>query len=104
MSEKLLVLLGTILILPFLVLYSAFSWGFVATVLSGWFVIPLFPEFPQLSWIEFAGISLFISCFVIEPVNQIKDDCRVERPAILIEMYLRPWLLLLISWFIHLIY
>jgi hypothetical protein len=101
--ETLLILVGTIFILPLLILYSSFSWGYVATVLSNWFIIPLFPEFPQFTWIEYSGIMFFIDCFIHLPKTQVKDEY-IDKTSQWVKLILSPWIVLFGAWILHLIY
>lgn len=103
--EILLVLVGIIALIPLLVLYSSFSWGFVATIIYKWFVLPLFPQFPVLTWIQFAGIMFFINCFVhgFSQVSNIKKEYRDELNGF-ITLILAPWLTLFGAYILHLFY
>lgn len=92
-----------IFIFGFLVFYTSFSWGYVATVIANWFIIPLFPEFPQFTWLQYAGIMFFISCFVHGSLKEIKKEYKDENMT-WINIISAPWLTLLGAWILHLIY
>jgi hypothetical protein len=97
-------LLGVILFIPLLVIYNSFAWGYVATVISYWYVIPLFPSFPILSWLQYAGIMFFVNCFVHTGDNSdIKDEYK-NNSFNLIKILFNPWLLLLGAWILKLFY
>ena len=62
--EAILLLLGGIIAIPLLLIYNIFSWGYVATVIYQWFIVPIYPEAPPLTWMEFGGIMIFLDCFI----------------------------------------
>lgn len=101
--KSFLAFLGAILIVPLLVIYSSFSWGYVATVIYSWFVLPLFPDLHVFTWLEFAGIMFFVSCFVSPPAKEIKDEYK-DSVSIWANAILNPWVLLLAAWIFHFIY
>jgi len=101
--EILITIVGIITIIPFLSLYVSFSWGYVATIISAWFIQPLFPEFPVFTWLQFAGIMFFINCFTNHGSSQVKKEYKDETQN-LITLFLSPWLLLFAAWILHLIY
>jgi hypothetical protein len=88
-----------ILLVPIIILYNCFSWGFVASKIASWYIIPLFPEFPVLTWVEYAGIMFFVSCFINTNKTSIKDEFRDDIAALAGNL-INPWLTLLSAWFI----
>lgn len=101
--EIIITLIGIIFFIPLLVLYSSFSWGYVATIISAWFIIPLFPQMPVLTWLQFAGIGFFINCFVHKSSTSIKKEYK-DSSGDYITTFLSPWLTLLGAWILHLFY
>jgi hypothetical protein len=101
--EVLLVLFGIVAITLVLLCYNAFSWGYVSYVLYGWFILPTFPEAPQLSILQFVGIALFLSALKPHLGPVIKSEYE-DDGAKWSKIILAPWLLLLFAWFIHLFY
>jgi hypothetical protein len=87
-----------LLLYPFLVLYNAFSWGYVASVLYTWFVVSVFPEIIVFKWWEFAGFMFFITCFTYKS-NSSKVSVVSFSNSIL-----NPWILLLSAWIFTFIY
>ena len=103
--EAILILLGTLVLIPFFILYSSFSWGYVATIISSWFILPIFPQVSELTWIQYAGIMFFINCFVhgSSTANNIKKEYQDEKNSLIIQL-IAPWLTLLGAWILHLFY
>lgn len=101
--EAILTLLGLIFLVPILVLYSSFSWGFVTTIIYKWYILSLFPNLPVFTWLQFAGIMFFINCFVHTRSIQIKDEYRDKSTQYIIFLF-APWLLLLGAWLFRLFY
>ena len=95
--QQLLIFIGSVVVVLGLILYSAFSWGFVATIISEWYIIPLFPWFPVLTWKQYAGIMLFINCFFHKYNGEnIKDEFKKDRAGI--GYLVNPWGVLLVSY------
>ncbi len=101
--EILLQFLGVLFLIPFLVLYSSFSWGYVATIFYSWFIIPLFPQLPIFTWLQFAGMMFMINCFVHISKSNIKEEYTNKTEGIIL-IFINPWLTLLGGWILHLIY
>lgn len=99
-----LTLVFTILLIPFLVLYLSFSWGFVASIIYSWFITPVFPNSPDLNWMQFAGIMFFINCFVHSSTSAyIKDECKDSTNGFTTSV-LSPWMLLLGAWIFKIVF
>jgi len=96
-------LIEVIFLIPLTVLYSSFSWGYVATIISAWFIIPLFPQMPIFTCIQFAGIMFFANCFIRSTSSNIKKEYK-DSSGDYITTFLSPWLILLEAWILHLFY
>lgn len=92
-----------IFIFGFLLFYSSFSWGYVATIIANWFIISLSLEFPQFTWLQYVGVVFFVGCFVCGGLKEIKKEYKDENMT-WINIILAPWLTLLGAWILHLIY
>ena len=95
--KNLLAILGAFAFFPLLILYSSFSWGYVATVFHDWFIIPIWPDFKNLSWKQYAGIMFFIGCFIRPSNVSIKDEFK-DNTALYFASFLGPWIALLCGW------
>lgn len=101
--EALLLLLGVLVLVPMIVLYSSFSWGYVATIFWGWFILPLFPDLHSFTWIQFAGMMCLVNCFTNHKTFKIKKEFE-DKTQTWSSIILAPWLTLLGGWILHLFY
>lgn len=96
--EAILLILGFLAIIPILIIYEAFSWGYVASVIYGWFILTTFPQAPVLTWIQLAGIMFLVNCFVHNTTtNYIKKEYKDEIVGLGTSL-IAPWLTLLGAW------
>jgi len=96
-------ILTTVFTFVALVFYNAFCWGFVASILIAWFVVPVYPDFVKLTWLQYAGIMLVIQCFLPTSSCTIKEEYK-DKDKMILRFIINPWLLLLIGAILHLIY
>lgn len=77
----------------------AISWGFVCFKFWVWFILPIFPMLPILTFLQCVGLMFFISLF--KPQYSVKDkkDEVVKVKDILSSLIL-PWIVLCIAWII----
>lgn len=102
--EALLTLIGVVFLIPLLVIYQSFAWGYVASVIYTWFIIPTFPNVPELLWWQLAEIMFFVNCFVHDGTkNWIKKEYRDETNGLWISLG-NPWLLLLGAWIFKVVF
>ena len=93
--EALLALIGVLALIPILVLYSSFAWGYVASIIYRWFILIIFPTAPHLTWIQLAGIMFLVNCFVHDStITVLKDEIK-DKKAMWINTLIRPWAVLL---------
>lgn len=95
--KLLLKIIATPFIFIALITYTAFSWGIVAKTIATWYIIPIFPKFPLLTWYQYAGIIFFIHSIAPTSSNNIKDEYKEEYMD-LIKFLINPWTLLLSAW------
>ena len=100
--EILLTLIGTIGMVAILILYGAFSWGFVTYTFYNWFVLTSFPDLPHFSIIQFIGFSLFLNTVIRHGSVYIKDEYK-DKKVEYIAMFLNPGLILLFGWVLKVI-
>ncbi len=95
----LLALLGAVLLIPLLTIYSAFCWGLVTSILWGWFIVPLFPDMPVLTWTQLIGIMCVFSCFNHRSKVAIKKEFKDDN-SFWIGYLTAPWVTLISAWII----
>jgi hypothetical protein len=97
--EQILKVFSSLLILIFTILYESFCFGYVATKLSEWFIIPIFNDFPVLTWVQYAGIMFFVSCFNHSlGTYVISGEYKISQSEIVFGNLIHPWLLLFYAW------
>ena len=92
-------LIGVLVGLGFLaifILYKSFSWGFVLYKFWYWFLLPVFTELPEINFYEAVGLMLFLSLFKNNKVTENENE-KINWK----QVFLLPWLTLLIGLLIH---
>jgi hypothetical protein len=95
--EILLTLIGAVGMVAILVLYGAFSWGFVTYTFYNWFVLTSFPDLPHFNIIQFIGFSLFLNTIIRHSGVYIKDEYK-DKKLEYTSLFLNPWLVLVFGW------
>lgn len=95
--KNLLILIGAFAIFPIIIIYSSFSWGYVATVFQNWFICPIYPTFEKLSWRQYAGIMFFVGCFIRPSSLDVKKEFK-ETNSMYAMFFLGPWIALFCAW------
>ena len=97
--EILLMIVGLIALITGAVIYSTFAWGYVCFKFWYWFILPIFPNLPNLDFWQCIGIMFFIHLFKTH-VSESKDETsKSSKYGKLIGAILTPWILLLIASF-----
>lgn len=82
-------------------IYGSFSWGFVCFKFWYWFILPIFPSLPSLTFYQCVGLFFFIGLFNISNVNSFNyNKTDEQRNNELAGSILAPWLTLVIGWLI----
>ncbi len=66
----------------------------------GWFILPLFPDLPVFTWVQFAGIAFMLSCFIHHSPSNIKKEYK-DDTSWWIAVIIAPWMTLLGGWIFH---
>lgn len=101
--EILLLAFAIITLIVLLILYSSFSWGFALYKFWYWFILPVFPMLPEITFWHAVGLFLFIGFFHIGDGQVIKDEYKEKTTGTIMSIIL-PWVTLLMgyilkSWF-----
>lgn len=101
---KSLMLVGFVVAIPFMFLYSSFAWGFVCMKSWNWFIQPVFTMLPTLTYFPAVGLMTFIGGVIWRhnTVDKIKPEFR-ESTATDVTSIIMPWIVLFISWLVHLV-
>lgn len=89
-----------------LIVYSAFTIGFVISTLWGWFICSIFPSVPPISIAHGIGLSIFFNSLDLkykEKVDVIfnKDNDKNKALAYTASIIFTPWISLLFGWIIY---
>jgi hypothetical protein len=94
MEAIIAILIGVALVIG-LILYDAFSWGFVASKFYVWFILSAFPVLPAIGYLQFVGIMIFLSVIMPKHVDTAKTETDNKKSIMLI---FSPWISLIIGW------
>lgn len=98
--ELLIIILGLAVTIPVILLYDCIAWGTVAWYAWAWFVIPIFPNLPTLTWPEALGLMFFMSLFGRKRGTNIKDEFKDDFSKF--APWVAPWVALVIGFILHL--
>lgn len=85
-----------------MIAYDSFTWGLVTWKFWMWFVLPVFPTLPLITFLQAVGLSMFIGLFKNQISQQVKKEY-VDQSSTLTLTLLIPWLVLICGWIIKLI-
>lgn len=100
--EILLMGLGVVVLLGIALFYGAFSWGLVTWKFWYWFLLPIFPTLPAITFLQAVGLAFFISLFKGQPAQAIKKEY-ADQTNMAIAQILAPWLTLFVGWLVKVI-
>jgi hypothetical protein len=85
------------------ILYSVFSYAFVADIYWDWFIRSNFANVPNLTFLQFIGLMSMKSIFFhnTPTSDRIKDEYKKDnKVSWLLQVILMPWLGLLTGWLV----
>lgn len=101
--ETIVAIIIAILVIFGMLIYSSFSWGFVCMKFWMWFILPLFPMLPVLSFIQCVGLMFFIGLFNIKHSSNFEKSNEQNYSAIGTSIIL-PWITLFFAWIIKILF
>jgi hypothetical protein len=78
-------------------IYTTFSWGLVVWKFWYWFLLPVFPAAPQITFIQAVGLMFLIGLTHQMDTQVLKKEYKDEFSAG-IGAIIAPWLTLVIGW------
>ena len=99
LTTSIAVILGIGLV-ALLVLYNAFSWGYVTFMLYNWFILPSFPTSPHFGVLAFVGFNIFLNAIIRSSPSHIKSEYQ-NQTSMWVTTLLAPWLTLFVSWCLY---
>lgn len=105
--ETLLTVIFAAILIGGLLLYSSFVWGLVCYKFWYWFLIPVFPDLPLLTYWKAVGLLFFISLFKNTITSDKKRTTNEEAIAYIAELaktvFLTPWVTLGMGYLVYLL-
>jgi len=82
-------------------------WGFVSHQTYEWFVLSQIKTLPEFTILQFIGFNVFVQ--ILTGVNlttgdYMKQEYLKDRSVLIIMKVMLPWIVLMVSYFIHLLY
>lgn len=112
MLEAVLLILGGVFGIYLLLLYNAFSWGWVLLKFWYWFLLPVFPMLPHIGISAAIGLALCLTLFKTHSSHGYQGKLGSGEKVLLkrkseksdwITGILAPWIVLSIAWLIKLV-
>jgi hypothetical protein len=98
-----LTFIGVFAMVSILWIYGIVSYGFVATKLWAWFVVPVFHTTVTFGILQAAGLFMFVRFFVHEERMSATDPDETAQQKIskIILPIIVPWITLFFGWVLH---
>jgi len=101
--EILLAVLGLIVLFIIVLIYGPLVWGLIAHKLYIWYILPIFPEAPHLTYWNWVAILIFLSALKSHRVNaKEKSEEQKNKETLILVVY--PWITLLFSWLFKIVF
>lgn len=102
--EVILAIIAILALIVVALFYSSFAWGYVVSKFYVWFILPIYPEAPQFTIMQFVGIMFFLGAILPKfYAKDVKKEYRENEHEWAV-MVLAPWITLICGWVIHLAY
>ena len=82
-----------------ILLYDAASWGLVMYMFWDWFLLPVFPTLPTITFINAVGLMFLINLFKKTDTQILKKEYKDET-AVGVAVIFAPWITLLSGWIV----
>ena len=97
--------LGILALIPILLFYNAFSWGFVCSKFYLWFIVSVIPGVPQFTVLQFIGFMFFLLAIMPKHNHaEINEEHLKNKYQHFSTLMLAPWMCLLCGYLIYLFY
>jgi hypothetical protein len=83
-------------------LYGSLSWGLVMYKFWYWFILPVFPSLPQITFVQAVGLMFFIGLFKGVETQVLKKEYKDETTAS-IAAIVAPWLTLVVGYLVWIV-
>jgi hypothetical protein len=82
-------------------LYDTLCWGLVMYKFWDWFLLPVFPELPALSFVQALGLMFVVGLFKNQYIQNIKSEYTNSNYG---QFFWMPWATLFFGWLAHVIF
>ena len=90
--------IGAIVLIAFFFFYSPLAWGLVLYKFWYWFLLPVFPVLPAISYLAAVGLFIFIGLFDRNTgASYITDEYKDKSTMVWASLAL-PWGALFVGW------
>lgn len=93
-------IIGAIIIILFIagaLIYTTLTWGLVVYKFWAWFLLPVFPSAPHITFVQAVGLMFLIGLTHQMDTQVLKKEYKDEMSAG-IGALIAPWLTLFIGW------
>lgn len=96
------IIFGIILIGAIFV-YNTLTWGLVLHKFWFWFMLPVFPEMPVITFVQALGLMFVIGLFKNQTTTSVKKQYKNEGETAMM-LLLMPWTTLFFGWLAYIIW
>ena len=83
--------------------YDTLSWGLVMYKFWGWFLLPIFPMLPVITFVQAIGLMFFAGLLKYHNVTAIKKEYKDYGMEITVALILL-WVTLIFGWLAYVIF
>ncbi len=94
---------GIIILVILASCYGAFSWGLIFWKFWYWFLLPVFPQVPEITFLQAVGLMFVVDLFKNQVHQQIKAEYKDDKSTGLLSL-IYPWLTLGIGWLFKIVF
>jgi len=98
--EIILIVIVFIVLFALALAYGALSWGFVMYKFWYWFLLPVFPTLPEITFAHAIGLAVFIGLFHTVPSQILKKEYKDEVQGAILPL-VAPWVTFLVGALIY---
>lgn len=99
--EAIAIVIGAGTLIAALVLYSSLSWGYVLLKFWSWYLLPVFPNMPHITFWQAVGLMFIVDLFKNHSSEGIKDEYKDKTSAMTMSL-LAPWITIMAAMLINL--
>lgn len=82
--------------------YGTLAWGLVLFKFWGWFVLPVFTDLPEITFVQALGLMFVVGLFKTGMIQSVKKEYRDTNAEY--ALLVTPWLSLFLGWLAYAIW